>query len=169
MTGLGQQLGQVTRMRETLLSKSVQVPPMYLLVKDHKQVPQGSLPPTRPVVSGCKGMNLHLNDIVSDILEPLARNMEENEEFISTEDALALVDSLNKEFKNKELSKSQVEAVLTASDAKALYPSLDASESAKIVREEVAAMDFSMEGFNWKEMARYIAMVAEPWQWRQWG
>ena len=36
MTGLGQQLGQVGRMRETLLSKSVQVPPMYLLVKDHK-------------------------------------------------------------------------------------------------------------------------------------
>ena len=58
MTGLGQELGQVERMRETFLSKSVQVPPMYLMVKDHKVVQPGSLPSTRPVVSGCKSMNL---------------------------------------------------------------------------------------------------------------
>ena len=168
MAGLGQELGQVDRMRETFLNKSVQVPPMYLLLKDQKKVPEGSLPKTRPVVSGCKGMNLHLNDIVSDILEPLARNMEGNEEFISTEDALAFVDALNNDFKNKELTKAQVEAVLTASDAEALYPSLDAYECAKVVREEVAKMDFNMDGFNWKEMARYLAMTSEGWQWRQW-
>ena len=38
-----------------------------------------------------------------------------------------------------------------------------------MVREEVKQMDFNVDGINWKEMARYLAMCSEPWQQRQWG
>ena len=56
MAGLGQQLDQVDRIRESMLCKSNLVPPLYLLAKDHKPLGTDGLPSTRPVVSGCKSM-----------------------------------------------------------------------------------------------------------------
>ena len=122
MAGLGKHWNQVDMMKETMNNNSALIPPMYLLCKDHKEVKQGDLPRTRPVVSGCKGINLNLNDIISDILEPLTRAMDSNE-IISTENALHLADALNKEF--------ETEAVLTTTDAAALYPSLGYQQTAR--------------------------------------
>ena len=155
-------------MRETMINQSVLIPPMYLLCKDHKVIKPGELPSTRPVISGCKGMNLNLNDILSDILEPLTRAMD-SDEVISAEDSLHLADSLNKEFHRRELNNSQKQAVLTATDAEALYPSLNAQETARVVREEVAKLQFNMNQFNWKELSRYLAMTTDYFQWRRWG
>ena len=168
MAGLGKHWDQVGRMRETMINHSTLVPPMYLLCKDHKTVKPGDLPSTRPVVSGCKGMNLNLNDILSDILEPLTRAME-SDEMISTEDALHLVDTLNKDFEKHESDDTQRDAVLTATDAAALNPSLSAQETARVVREEVTNMDFNMDQFNWQEMARYLALTSDPFQHKRWG
>ena len=71
ITGMGKTWNQVDRVRKSLITHAPQVPPMYLMVKDHKHVEPGDPPPTRPVVSGSGGMNLHLNDILSKVLEPL--------------------------------------------------------------------------------------------------
>ena len=79
------------RMRETMLNNSLALCPMYLLFKDHKgwDIKKGPVPPTRPVASGNRGMNIHLSEIVSEILEPVADSYKGSHEVISTEDLIA--------------------------------------------------------------------------------
>ena len=57
MTRLGEAWKHSERMRESLIHQSCVVPEMCLLVQDHKPVEEGQLPPTRPVVAACTGMN----------------------------------------------------------------------------------------------------------------
>ena len=61
---------------------------MYLVVKDHKEVPEGDLPKTRPIVSGCRSMGVHLADLLSEVVEGLADKIEDKIEVISNEDML---------------------------------------------------------------------------------
>ena len=62
-----------SRHREARLNKSCQVPILKLLFKDHKSWVPGQGPiPTRPVCAANGGMNVHLSELVSMILEPLA-------------------------------------------------------------------------------------------------
>ena len=56
------------------------------------------VPPTRHVASGNVGMNLHLSELLSDILEPVVGTLDGGTEVISTEDLLAQVDELNARF-----------------------------------------------------------------------
>ena len=51
MLGMGEAHGHGPRIRESLIQESCVVPPMKLLVKDHKKLPEDGVPPTRPVVS----------------------------------------------------------------------------------------------------------------------
>ena len=88
---IGEGWDHVERMRETMINNSQAVCPLYLLFKDHKGWDQskGPVPPTRPVASGNRGMNLHLSEILSEILEPVADRVENSCEVISTEDIVA--------------------------------------------------------------------------------
>ena len=88
---IGEGWDHVERMRETMINNSLAVCPLYLLYKDHKgwDVSKGPVPPTRPVASGNRGMNLHLSEILSDILEPVADGVKDSCEVISTEDMVA--------------------------------------------------------------------------------
>ena len=52
--------GHRDRVMDTVVDKGVEVPPMYLLIKDHKGRDQDGLLPTRPVVSACSSMGVHL-------------------------------------------------------------------------------------------------------------
>ena len=56
---------------------------------------QDKLPPTRPVAGGHLGMNLHLSEIVSELVEPMVVRYEGGREVISTEDLIARVVRLN--------------------------------------------------------------------------
>ena len=100
MFKIGKGWGHTDRVRETMLGEGVAVCPVSLLFKDHKGWKNGStsVPPTRHVAGGHRGMNLHLSEVLSDILEPLVGTIQEGVEVISTEDLLARVDSLNKDF-----------------------------------------------------------------------
>ena len=198
ITGMGKTWNQVDRVRKSLITHAPQVPPLYLLVKDHKQVEPGAIPPTRPVVSGSRGMNLHLNDVLSEVLEPLSRCMPSiTLEAISTEHTLNLVDELNNNLRRAEENEEeevpntesggdeheqeeeqavggadvrlkQDQPVLTAFDAKSLYPSLDTTKTAKVVREETMKANINLEGMSWREMARYLALTTDPWQQKAW-
>ena len=64
----------------------------------------GGTPPTRPVASGNAGMNLHLSEIVSKILTPIANHFDGGIETISGEDILSKIDELNS--KNKDWQKN---------------------------------------------------------------
>ena len=51
--------------------------------------------PNRPVVNACPSMGVHLTNILSSILEPLAIRLGALYELISTEDMLANIDIYN--------------------------------------------------------------------------
>ncbi|MCP3678952.1 MAG: hypothetical protein GY782_01110, partial [Gammaproteobacteria bacterium] len=167
MLGMGEAWGHGPRIRESLIQQSCVVPPMKLLVKDHKKVPEDGVPPTRPVVSASKGINVGLSNIISDVLEPLSRGIKDSGEVISTEHLLNEINSLNQEWKAGGANPEDMPKLIAA-DAEALYPSLDAGICSKVVREECIRSDMEVDNTNWQEMARYIAMTSDPWEWKQW-
>ena len=81
-----------------MLSSSLETCPLWLLFKDHKNwtSSKGGSPPTRPVMGGNSGMNSHLSEILSWLLEPLADSMMgKSSEVISDEDLKHKIDKLN--------------------------------------------------------------------------
>ena len=99
---IGAEWGHSDRMRETMLNNSLSLCPLYLLYKDHKgwTWEKGPVPPTRPVASGNRGMNMHLSEILSDILEPVADGVADTCEVISTEDMVARLLRVDKSLEN---------------------------------------------------------------------
>ena len=63
---------------------------MYIMIKDHKVVVVGKLPSTRSVISNNKGMDVHLANLVSDVVEPVGHCTAAEVESISTEDFVIL-------------------------------------------------------------------------------
>ena len=85
------------RVRETMMGNNQAVCPLSLLYKDHKgwTSSRGTPPPTRPVAGGHLGINMHISEIVSDLLDPVVMLYEGGREIISTEDLLARLEILN--------------------------------------------------------------------------
>ena len=158
ITNLGQNWKHEDRIRESCIQHTCTVPPMYLLVKDHKEVKEGALPATRPVVSGTSGMGLSMSNILSDIVENIANMRPDPIEVISTEDLLSRIDSYNENIAKN----GPDDVVLTGADAVQLFPSLRAAESGKIVREAtiniIKETGLEVEGLDFKEIAKYIRM-----------
>ena len=80
---------------------NLEVPEMSLLIKDHKvwSEKMTKLVPSRPVVSGNKGANTHLSEIVSEILELVVKDMQSGE-VVSTEEALFVFEELNNKIRS---------------------------------------------------------------------
>ena len=55
------------------------------------------MPPTRPIAGGNAGMNLHISEILSDIVEPIVDCCEDGNEVVSTEDMVARMEVVNDE------------------------------------------------------------------------
>ena len=85
------------RVRETMMGENQSVCPLSLLFKDHKGwvAGGGSKPPTRPVAGGHLGINMHISEVVSEILDPVVELLEGGKEVISTEDLLGKIEILN--------------------------------------------------------------------------
>ena len=90
------------RIRETTMGEGMSVCSMSLLFKDHKgwSAAGGTAPPTRPVVGGHLGINLHISELVSDILDPVVDTYVGGKEIISTEDMVAKTEILNDDHKD---------------------------------------------------------------------
>ena len=100
---VGKDCKHEARWRESMLSKGLEACPLWLLFKDHKlwESSRGTAPPTRPVMGGNSGMNTHLSEILSWLLEPLATAMiGKSSEVISGEDLKNKMDSLNTRNRN---------------------------------------------------------------------
>ena len=89
------------RLLRNLQNHCLEVPDMALLIKDHKQwhPTSGKPVPSRPVVSGNRGVNSHLSEILSEVLEPLVLEMGGGE-ISSTEEALHVISSTNEKIEN---------------------------------------------------------------------
>ena len=79
------------RIRSSCLSNAISTANMYLLVKDHKQPSPDGTPKSRPVVSDCSGMGVHLSNLLSSYLEPISESIRDGIDVVSTEDALNFV------------------------------------------------------------------------------
>ena len=97
--GIGEAWKHTNRVRETMLGEAMTSSPLSLLFKDHKKwdKKKGSCPPTRPVMGGHLGMNLHLSEIISDVVEPLVDTYQGGRENISTEDMIARFVTMNED------------------------------------------------------------------------
>ena len=152
---------------------------LKLLFKDHKQGNK-----TRPVASGNESFNIGLSNGVSDLLESVAKTSRDPYSVISAEDLLARVTAYNKnsppapsasraatpvpaaegstpsplptESENKEEEMS-----LVGSDVVALFPSITAERSARIVRDEIQRSEITFEGFDDEKARTYIYMNKE--------
>ena len=91
------------RHRLSQIGWSCLVPPMYLVVKDHKSHDPDSddPPPTRPICGAVNSMNVNLSNIISTFIEAIADEMEEKAEVISTEDSLSRIDQFNSNQESK--------------------------------------------------------------------
>ena len=80
-----------------MLTHSLSVSPLYLLLKDHKgwSVSVGGAPPTRPVCSAGSGQNDHMSEIISMVMEPMAKSWVGGMEANSTPDFVSKIDNLN--------------------------------------------------------------------------
>ena len=85
------------RVRSTMINNSLAICPMYLTYKDHKgwTGEDKSPPPTRPIAGGNSGMNIHISEVLSEIIEPVVDAYEGGQEIISTEDCKARIEILN--------------------------------------------------------------------------
>ena len=95
------------RMASNLVVSDLDLPEMSLLTKDHKSwsVESGSPVPTRPIVSGNSTVNTHLSELLSELIEPVALEAD-GAEVQSSEEALSLIDTLNKLAMTGELDSS---------------------------------------------------------------
>ena len=185
ITGMGENWQQCDRMRETTINQSCSVPPLSLLIKDHKPVAPGELPQTRPVVSGCDGMDVHFGNIVSEHLDAISEAEEQTIDVISTEDFLNKVDVYNDEQTVMNDGKVDSErdsanddecptmpeekVAFVGADAKCLYPSCKGRHTGRCVREAALRSKVKVEGWNYKEAARYIVMGYDRFEIRQMG
>ena len=90
------------RIRESMLGEAMATCRLSLLYKDHEgwASHMGTCPPTRPVISGNMGMNIHLSEVVSDLIEPLVDKFIGGRESISTEDMISKFVGLNEDNKD---------------------------------------------------------------------
>ena len=167
--GVGECWDHTSRVRETTINKGDNVAPLYVLLKDHKPVVQGELPKTRPVCSSQQGLNYHLQNILSDVVEPLAEEVRGGIEVGSTEDLLHEVDQLNKWWMENKIGEDLGDVMILGCDAVSLFPNLKKEETARELFKEVVSSQVEVKGVSWKEMSRYIAInstVEEQEEWQ---
>ena len=73
--------------------------PMVLFIKDHKPAALDGLHKTRPIVCSQDGMEVHLQNLISDLVEPLTGEVEGGCEYASKKDFLYRVGEANKQLR----------------------------------------------------------------------
>ena len=124
--------------------------------KTHKPVGPKGVPKSRPIVGATRGLTTALGEMISDVIEPIARVSPEQSEAQSTEELMREIEETNKELRDL---KSGEGIVVASMDVSALYPSLDQRESAKIVRKEFEESGIEIEGVDWRLVALYLAVT----------
>ena len=93
----------------------------------------------RPVVSGCSSGTLGLSNLISEIVESLSISVKNPFEVISSCDMLARVEEFNEFIKKEKIERGDSrdcrdDYFLLGSDVKALFPSLSAEKTSRIVK-----------------------------------
>ena len=148
---------QEDRVNKASISTNVPPPPLYILRKDHKNVPpdqENKGPPGRPVCSASDAPNSRFSHFLSKIIKPYADSVEDSHECKSSEEMRSLIDKYNDENSSGDKKKG----VIFGMDAKALFPSLRIDSCMRAVKDLIKNSDITEKNLNWWELQKYIAV-----------
>ena len=138
MTRMGDEWGQGDRMRSSPITRSKTLASLFLQLKDHKLELD-----TRAIVSACDSYTVGLSNILSEIVESVAKAVQTPCEVISSEDMLHRIHMCNKDLETLRLKKLENGEVLTEAEEKiyvigadviALFPSMTSTRAARKAR-----------------------------------
>ena len=148
--------GDMRRLKMAMHNESLDPPALRAVRKDHKVVPPEQKdfgPPSRPIGNGNNAPDSQLSWILATICQKAADSIDSESECDSTQDMLAAID---KENANPQKPSNQVCFSL---DAVALYPSMEACETAEICSTLVVNSGLWIEAINWEEVALYLFLT----------
>ena len=173
---IGNKWNQQDRVQSAAKSTLSSVPPLAILLKDHKPGPNK---PVRPLCRSSESPNGPLSEITSDVMCLVANelNSRQKTEVKSTEEMCAILDSINERIEpdyscfeqcgpveQDKLSEHNLSQhpntlppiVIGSMDVKALYPSLDIEHSSSIIEKLIrnSQVNFDVEVLD---MALHIA------------
>ena len=154
------------------MEKSETVSGTFILVKGCKPVQEGHLPAYRMLVSRDEGMEVPLNNVLADIDENVADRKKDRLEINSTEHQLHKADEFNRMIldliSSGEMSREEAsQLLLIGADVKALFHSMSADVSARLVNKYTCESDLQFLNLRYKEMTKYIALCSNPADWRK--
>ena len=173
---IGNKWGQQDRVQSAAKSTLSSIPPLAILLKDHKPGPNK---PVRPLCRSAESPNGPLSEMTSDVMSLVANelNSRQKTEVKSTEEMCAILDSINDKIQpdyscleqcgpieQAKLSAHNIsehpntlpQLVIGSMDVKALYPSLDIDHSCEIIDKLIANSQINFE-CDVLDMALHIA------------
>ena len=173
---ISEEWNQEDRVQSAVKAKLTNVPPLAILLKDHKPGPDK---PVRPLCRSTESPNGPLSSMTAKIMNIVAMelNKETKTEVRSTEEMCAILDGVNQQvppdtfcleqcgvIPQSDLAKhmtrthpEHIPAITIGSmDVKALYPSLDIDHSCEIIRQLINQSKVKFE-VNPTELALHIA------------
>ena len=154
--GSSQSARNATRCYDNVVSHAEDAATLKLLPKVHKVTREQGHPQSQPLVTASSGMSSRAGDLIADLLEPIVYLTTPRMEDRSTEEVVAQLQEAEVMIRVERESR----AMAASLDVKALYPSLDQEESARIVGEFVERSVVDVSGVDWE--AAQI-MVASNW------
>ena len=155
--GLCAQRASDQRLKSALINNEIKPPPLYCLIKDHKNIQEGQPIPSRPVCGATESQTGPLGNILTDILNSTADiiSSTQHTECDSTEDMIASMCSTNNTIQEQSISN----AVLFSTDVVALYPNITSDLSASIARQMIIESGITFHGMNVVEAALHLVLT----------
>jgi hypothetical protein len=155
LLGLCRSTGNSKRLSGALLNTNTKPPSLYLVMKDHKPIQEGQNTPGRPICGATSCHNGQLSNILSIIVNAIADHYDTGTESDSTEDMIASINKFNN-------NNDKCNMNIISMDVKALYPSIDIREVAAVVRQIYQESKLEIDGVNWEEACKYLALLIKP-------
>ena len=142
-----------SRVKQAVTNKYCNVPILFGLLKDHKEVPPRAVPPVRPVCGADEANNSQLSQMLAGIVTAVTEITDKKfrSKCRSTEEMCHAIEEVNKRTDIKNL-------VLFSTDISAMYPSLDVPEVARVAAElwEESGLELNL---NTEELSLYLAVT----------
>ena len=177
------------RIISSKISNSENTAPKYFMFKDHKI--EGGY---RPVVGGCSSDTLGLSNTLSEVVESVAKAIDDPFEVISSEDLLSRIYKCNSEIEKLKPCEKMLpensepvtleeafrqfwdrieeeenwrwykDYIILGSDVCSLFPSLTADRTSKAVRNQIEKSKIEWSSVDWRLVSLYIKLNEDFWE-----
>ena len=104
-------------------------PILRATAKTHKKVDVNGLPKSRPIFGAARGLTTPLGEMLSEIIDPIAKARKIQWEAQSTEEVLRQIEETNLKLETEKIEKIAIGSL----DVEALYPSISQKDAPRIV------------------------------------